>query len=579
LTDAGLRKEGRTLAENSINSALLRRMFLSAAAGLELNKEWINTLNVFPVPDGDTGTNMTLTILSAAKEVTALPEQPEMKDLCKAISSGSLRGARGNSGVILSQLFRGFTKEIRQYDELDIPILTNALVRATETAYKAVMKPKEGTILTVARGISDKAQEISGQSTDLETFIRTVIDEGDRVLATTPDLLPVLKQAGVVDSGGQGLMQVLKGALAGYLGEEVVPAPEAVQIAAGAAKEGSAVHEPQQEVSYGYSVEFLLKSAGGTSVDEARQFSDFLGTIGQGAAVIAENGLRIHVHTNDPGSVLQKATAGGQITDVRVSNLRELTMVEVHADVERLQADMESEKKAAEAEEKPEESRGERSDYGFISVSCGEGLSEIFRSLGVNEVIEGGQTMNPSTDDMLNAIDRVWAKNVFILPNNSNIILAASQAKELAKDCNVFVIPTKNVPQGVTAMINFSPESSMEENAEVMTDAISAVKCGQITYAVRDTVIDGVEVHKDDYIGLDGKRILADGQDLTSVAVDTVKALADADSEIVSIYTGCDITEELVNELKTRLEAELPGVEIEVNQGGQPIYYYIVSVE
>ena len=567
------------MAENSINSALLRKMFLSAAAGLEVNKEWINTLNVFPVPDGDTGTNMTLTILSAAKEVTALPEEPAMGDLCKAISSGSLRGARGNSGVILSQLFRGFTKEIRQYDELDIPILTSALVRATETAYKAVMKPKEGTILTVARGLSDKAQALAGQDMDLETFMKTLIEEGDRVLATTPDLLPVLKQAGVVDSGGQGLMQVLKGAMAGYLGEEVVPAPESVQIAAGAAGEGSRAQEPQDEIRFGYSVEFLFKSAGGASVEEARALSEYYNQIGEGAAVIAENGIRVHVHTNDPGAALQKATADGQITDVRVSNLRDLTLVEVHADVERLKAAIESEKKAAEAEAPKEESRGERKEYGFISVSCGKGLSEIFKSLGVDVVIEGGQTMNPSTDDLLCAIDKVWAKNVFILPNNSNIILAASQAKDLTKDCAVYVIPTKNIPQGVTAMINFAPENSMEENAAAMADAISTVKCGQITYAVRDTVIDGVEVHKDDYIGLDGKHILADGQDLTEVAAQTVQKLADADSEIVSIYYGSDITEEMVNELTKRLSEELPGVEIEVNNGGQPIYYYIVSVE
>ncbi|MBQ8638061.1 MAG: DAK2 domain-containing protein [Lachnospiraceae bacterium] len=558
------------MAEQVISAALLKKMFLAGVTSLDTKKEWINELNVFPVPDGDTGTNMTLTIMSAAKEVMALPMEPAMEALAKAISSGSLRGARGNSGVILSQLFRGFTKEIRQCEEIDVPRLAAALQRAAETAYKAVMKPKEGTILTVARGIAEKAIEIAATETDMDHFIQELLKEGDYVLSQTPEMLPVLKQAGVVDSGGQGLMVVLKGCYEGYLGKEVAVDFEKP---AAAPSEGTSLSKAEidtADIKFGYCTEFIIMTERTFTMDDEISFKEYLSSIGDSIVCVADDEIvKVHVHTNDPGLAIQRALTYGQLTRMKIDNMREEHQERVIKDAEKLAAEQ-----AAKAE-----APVELKEYGFISVSAGSGLSEIFRGLGVDYVIEGGQTMNPSTEDMLNAVANVHAKNIFILPNNSNIILAANQAKNLVEDKEIFVIPTKTVPQGITAMINFTPDKSMEENAQDMIEEIRHVKTGQVTYAVRDTVIDGIEIHKDDIIGLGDKTILADGKEITEVTFETIKAMVDEDSELVGIYYGAGITEEQAEELAERLSEEFPSVDVEINEGGQPIYYYILSVE
>ena len=559
------------MASNIISAALMKKMFLAGVTGLETKKEWINELNVFPVPDGDTGTNMTLTIMSAAKEVMSLPEEPAMADLAKAISSGSLRGARGNSGVILSQLFRGFTKEIRQYTEIDIPKLAAAFSRATETAYKAVMKPKEGTILTVARGISDKALELAATETDMEQFLRALLEEGDYVLSQTPEMLPVLKQAGVVDSGGQGLMQVMKGAFEGYLGKEVSVDFEKPENSAGQTKSKAEIETA--DIKFGYCTEFIIMTEKVFTAEDEHSFKEFLSSIGDSIVCVADDEIvKVHVHTNDPGLAIQRALTYGQLTRMKIDNMREEHQERVIKDAQKLAA--EQAKKDAE-EAVPVEEK----EYGFISVSAGTGLSEIFKGLGVDYIIEGGQTMNPSTEDMLNAIEKVHAKSIFILPNNKNIILAANQARDLVEDKQIFVIPTKTIPQGITAVINFTPDKSMEDNAADMTEEITRVKTGQITYAIRDTVIDGIEIHKDDIIGLGDKGILADGKDLGQVAYDTVRAMVDEDSELIGVYYGADVTEEQAQELAERLGEDFPEIDVEVNAGTQPIYYYILSVE
>ena len=549
------------MGSNVIDAGLLKRMFLAGVANLESKKEWINELNVFPVPDGDTGTNMTLTILSAAREVNSV-EEPTMETLAKAISSGSLRGARGNSGVILSQLFRGFTKAIKYSTEIDMELLAEALQRATETAYKAVMKPKEGTILTVAKGISDKAKELAQSGCDMDVFIQELLKEGDYVLSQTPEMLPVLKQAGVVDSGGQGLMQVLKGAYDGYLGKEITftaEKPAASRTVTGAANDEIDTAD----------IKFF------THEDE-KEFKAFLSSIGDSIVCVADDELvKVHVHTNDPGLAIQKALTYGQLTSMKIDNMREEHQERVIKNAER-----EAIKQAEEdRKEREQEDKSKWKEYGFISVSAGAGIGEIFKGLGVDYLIEGGQTMNPSTEDMLNAIRRVPARNIFILPNNSNIIMAAKQAKQLTKDKEIFVIPTKTIPQGITAIINFVPDSSMEENAENMTESIKSVKTGQITYAVRDTMIDNIEIHKDDIIGLGDKGMLADGTDINDVAFETVCKMMSEDSELISIYYGQEIDEARAKELCDRLSEEFPSVDVEVNAGNQPVYYYFLSVE
>ena len=565
----------------TINAEVLAKMFLAGAKNLEAKKEWINELNVFPVPDGDTGTNMSMTIMSAAKEVMNL-EQKEMKSVAKAISSGSLRGARGNSGVILSQLFRGFTKVIAEYDEINVQIMADAFEKACETAYKAVMKPKEGTILTVAKGMSTKAVELADETEDLITFCEEVIKEGDHVLSKTPDMLPVLKQAGVVDSGGQGLMQVLKGALDCLLGKEIDYSFETTvsESASGDASTSSYIDaQASQEIKFAYCTQFLIMLEKPFTSKQENEFKSYLETIGDSIVVVADDEIvKVHVHTNDPGNAMQKGLTYGSLTTIIIENMKLERDEKISAMKEK---EMQSGMAAQDTQTSPEvkEEPVEEKEMGFISVSIGEGINEIFTGLGVDYIIEGGQTMNPSTEDMLNAIEKVPAKNIFILPNNKNIILAANQAASLVEDKKIFVIPTKTVPQGITALINYIPDNSAEENAARMTSEIEYVKTGQVTYAVRDTVIDDKEIKENDFMGIGDKKILSVGQDLEATVLDMVSQMIDEDSAIVSIYYGEEATEEAANEIASKIEANNPDVEVEVQFGGQPIYYYVISVE
>lgn len=551
-------------------------MFLAGAKNLEAKKEWINELNVFPVPDGDTGTNMTLTIMSAAKEVSAL-ESPTMEELAKAISSGSLRGARGNSGVILSQLFRGFTKEIKAVQVIDISTLANALQRATETAYKAVMKPKEGTILTVARGIADRAIEMAAEEEDMERFLSGIIEHGDYVLSQTPEMLPVLKQAGVVDSGGQGLMQVLKGAFDGFLGKELDLTIEK-GTAIGSVKTASSVDSSNidtADIKFGYCTEFIIMLEKEFEDKDEKEFKGYLESIGDSIVCVSDDDIvKIHVHTNDPGLAIQKALTYGSLSKMKIDNMREEHQEKLIKDAQRVA----KEQKEAE-EQKKELEKVENKPYGFISVSAGEGLNEIFKGLGVDYLIEGGQTMNPSTEDMLNAIDQVHADNIFIFPNNKNIILAAEQAKYLVEDKNIVVIPSKTVPQGITAIINFIPEKTVEENVATMTEEMSKVKTGQVTYAVRTTTIDNVEIHEGDIMGIGDQGILGVSATIEETAIKTVEAMTDDDTSLISIYYGSEVNKDIAESFVSVLEEKYPMIDVELNYGGQPIYYYIISAE
>ncbi len=554
------------MATTTIDAEVLKKLFLAGAANLEAKKEWINDLNVFPVPDGDTGTNMTLTIMSAAKEVNSLAA-PTMQTLSKAISGGSLRGARGNSGVILSQLLRGFTKVVRDYDELDSIIISTAFQKAVETAYKAVMKPKEGTILTVARGMADKILDLSTEIDDLEELLDKVIKYGDEVLEHTPDLLPVLKQAGVVDSGGQGLMQIMKGAYDALMGKEIDYEAVASQGGPSGSSEVSAQGLEEKEIKFGYCTEFIVMLEKPYDAAKEAEFKAYLESIGDSIVLVSDDEIvKVHVHTNHPGLAFEKGLTFGSLTRMKVDNMREEHQERVIANAE----------KAAMEQAKKDEPKKK---YGFISVSAGEGLSEIFKSLGVDYIIEGGQTMNPSTEDMLNAIDKVNAENVFIFPNNSNIILAANQAQSIVEDKNIIVIPTKTIPQGISALIAYSEEASPEENAEAMTEEIANIKSGSVTYAVRDTEIDDKTIKQGDIMGIGDKTILSVGQNIQDVTKDMIEQLAGDDAELISIYYGSDVTEEDANALAKAVEAVYPDVDVEVNYGGQPIYYYILSVE
>ena len=555
------------MATMKIDAKVLKNLFLAGAANLEAKKEWINDLNVFPVPDGDTGTNMTLTIMAAAKEVTAL-NNPTMEALAKAISSGSLRGARGNSGVILSQLLRGFTKVIREYDQIDSQILSDAFQKAVETAYKAVMKPKEGTILTVARGMADKIKELAGKEKDLEVLMDKVIKYGDEVLDKTPEMLPVLKQAGVVDSGGQGLMQVMKGAFDVLMGKEVNFEVVAGTGAPKASSEVSAQGVEEVDIKFGYCTEFIVMIEKPFGPKDEAEFKSYLESIGDSIVVVADDEIiKVHVHTNHPGLAFEKGLTFGSLTNMKVDNMREEHHERVIANASKV------------AEEVAVEEDIPNKQYGFISVSAGEGLSEIFKSLGVDYVIEGGQTMNPSTEDMLNAIDKVHADNIFIFPNNSNIILAAEQAKSITEDKNIIVVPTKTVPQGVSCLVAFSEGASWEDNLEAMKEEISRVKSGSITYAVRDTEIDDKVIKEGNIMGIGDKTIMAVGEDIEAVTKEMLSLLIDDESELVSLYYGAEIDEDAANALAEALEEEYPDIDIEVNYGGQPVYYYILSVE
>jgi DAK2 domain fusion protein YloV len=561
----------------SINSKLLARMFLAGAKNLDSKKDWINELNVFPVPDGDTGTNMTMTIMSAAKEVSSLTN-PTMAELAKAISSGSLRGARGNSGVILSQLFRGFCKVIKEYDEIDVTILCEACQKAVETAYKAVMKPKEGTILTVAKGAAEKALELSDETEDVVTFVEEVIKQAEYVLDQTPEMLPVLKQAGVVDSGGQGLVQVLKGAYDALIGKEIDYTIEGAPTGAAPAKISA---ETEAEIKFGYCTEFIIVLNAPMSDNEEHAYKAFLESIGDSIVVVADDEIvKTHVHTNDPGLALQKALTFGSLSKIKIDNMREEHQEKLIKDSQKLAAQQKAEEEAYEAACADEKTNNmPAKEMGFVSVSIGEGMNEVFRGLGVDYLIEGGQTMNPSTEDMLNAIEHVNAKTVFILPNNKNIIMAANQAVDLVEDKQIIVIPTKTIPQGITALVNYIPDHSAEENKEQMMAEIENVKTGQVTYAVRDTEIDGKTIKQNDFMGIGDKSILSVGTDLRATTLEMVDAMVDEDSAIVSIYFGSDSDEDSANELAAAIEEKYPDVEVEVNDGGQPIYYYVISVE
>ena len=551
---------------------MLQKMFIAGAKNLEAKKEWINELNVFPVPDGDTGTNMTLTIMSAANEVGAIAD-PTMETVAKAISTGSLRGARGNSGVILSQLFRGFTREIKKYDEINVEILSKACVRAVETAYKAVMKPKEGTILTVAKGMSDKACEMLGQSDDLTVVIDEIIKHGEYVLSQTPEMLPVLKQAGVVDSGGQGLMVVLQGAYDAFLGKEVDYTLENVSKASSTSVSTDDLPMDEADIKFGYCTEFIINLDKPMDDKEEKLFKDFLESIGDSIVLVADDEIvKVHVHTNQPGEAFTRALTYGSLSRMKIDNMRE----EHHERLIKNAEKMAEKQKQEEAEAKKNEPKKK---YGFIAVSVGEGLDEIFKGLNVDYIISGGQTMNPSTEDILNAVNEVNAENIFVLPNNKNIILAANQAESLVEDKNLIVIPSKTIPQGISAMIGFVDDCSPEENKEAMIDSMSYVKTGEVTYAVRDTVIDDKEIREGNIMGIGDEGMLAVGEDIVATTVDMIKEMQDEDSEIVSIYFGEGITKEDADVLASKITEELPDLEVEVYPGGQPVYYYIVSVE
>ena len=549
-----------------IDAKMLSNMFLAGAKNLEAKKEWINELNVFPVPDGDTGTNMTMTIMSAAKEVSAL-ENPTIEELAKAISSGSLRGARGNSGVILSQLLRGLTKGLKEYEVIDVDVLAMAMEKAVETAYKAVMKPKEGTILTVAKGAADKALEMAERTDDLEEFMSEVVSHAEYVLSQTPEMLPVLKEAGVVDSGGQGLLEVMKGAFDAFLGKELdltikgAPAPKLNAVNTGEAA----------DIKFGYCTEFIIMLEKNYTMDDEKEFKAYLSSIGDSIVAVSDDDIvKVHVHTNDPGLAIQKALTYGSLSNMKIDNMRLEHQEKLIKDAEKI---------AAEEAAKEAEKVQPRKDVGFIAVSIGEGIKEIFTNLGADYVIEGGQTMNPSTEDMLTAIDKVNADHIFIFPNNKNIILAAEQATYLVEDKEVIVVPTKTVPQGLTAIINYVPEKSIDENFETMIQEMEHVKTGQVTYAVRETSIDGHEIKQGDIMGIGDKSILSVGTDLQETTKDMISKMVDDESELISIYYGAEATKEQAEEIVSYIEETYPDLEIELQMGGQPIYYYVVSVE
>lgn len=560
------------MATKTINVDVLAKMFLAGAQNIEAKKDYINELNVFPVPDGDTGTNMSMTIMSAAKEVTAL-NKPAMKDLAKAISSGSLRGARGNSGVILSQLLRGFTKAIKEEKEIDVLALAAACQRARDTAYKAVMKPKEGTILTVASGIATKAAEMAEETDDLEVFIPAVIEHAQDVLNQTPEMLPVLKEAGVVDSGGQGLLEVIKGAYDAFLGKEidysVIESSTGVTV-------NKVNAEDTADIKFGYCTEFIILTEKEFTEDDEREFKKFLSSIGDSIVCVADDDVvKIHVHTNDPGLAIQKALTYGQLSKMKIDNMREEHQEKLIRDAEKL-AEQQANEEAAHEEKKPAEPK---KAMGFIAVSIGAGMNEIFKELGADYIIEGGQTMNPSTEDMLNAIDRVNADTVFILPNNKNIVLAANQAKSLVEEKEIIVIPTKTVPQGITAIINFMPDADAKTNEEAMLEEIKNVKTGQVTYAVRDTHIDDKEIHEGDIMGIGDSGILAVGKDLEETTKELIANLVDEDSELISIYYGEEVSEEDAEKFTEEITELYPDVDVDIQFGGQPIYYYVLAVE
>lgn len=555
------------MSVQTIDAKMLQKMFLAGAKGLEAKKEYINELNVFPVPDGDTGTNMTMTIMAAAKDVANL-QNPTLTELGKAISSGSLRGARGNSGVIMSQIFRGFVKELKGLDIIDVTALGNGVQHAAETAYKAVMKPKEGTILTVAKAGADKSMDllVNGDTDDIIKFCDEVAAEMEEALLQTPELLPVLKQAGVVDSGGEGLMTFIRGALDALKGKATdftVNTGTATRVV-----NGSVGASEEEDIRFGYCTEFIIMLERGEDVVES-QLKEYLQKIGDCVVVVADDDIvKVHVHTNDPGLAIQKALTYGSLTSMKIDNMREEHQEKVIRDAQKV-----AESASAPKKEEP------RKENGFIAVAAGDGLADIFRDLGVDYVIEGGQTMNPSTDDVLSAIEQVNADNIFVLPNNGNIILAANQAKNLTEDKEVYVVPSKNIPQGIAAMISFVSGRSAAENAESMEEEMQLIKSGQVTYAVRDTNMDGKDIKQGDFMGLTDKTIVSVGSDLQGTAKELIESLLDEDSKLVSLYYGSDATKEQAEQLAEDIEKTHEDVEVEVQYGGQPVYSYFISVE
>lgn len=563
------------MALNTIDAKMLSKMFLAGAKNLENKKEWINELNVFPVPDGDTGTNMTMTIMAAAKEVAKM-DDPDMVTLCKAMSSGSLRGARGNSGVILSQLLRGFTKVAKEYDELNIPIIAAAFEKAVETAYKAVMKPKEGTILTVAKGISDKANELlESGCEDLSVFFDEVLKHGDYVLSQTPEMLPVLKQAGVVDSGGQGLMEVLKGAVDAYLGKEIDFTVETPTVSINT----TSAESDADDIKFGYCTEFIIMLNRPFNIKTEMDFKSYLESIGDSIVVVADDDIvKVHVHTNDPGMAIQKALMYGALSNMKIDNMRlehqeKVIKMNEKNDADATKANTSSISQSTPAMDEP------RKDIGFVTVAAGDGMTEIFKSLGVDVVISGGQTMNPSTDDIVKAVNAVNADCVFVLPNNKNIILAANQAQYLVEDKKVVVIPTKTIAQGITAVINYVPDMAIEENEAVMAEEMGRVKTGEVTYAVRDTQIDDKEIRQGDYMGIGDQGILSVGTDMDQVIYEMVEAMVDEETELISVYYGEEVTEEAADKLRKAIAEKYDSCDVELQYGGQPVYYYVISAE
>ena len=559
--------------KNTIDALALKKAFIAGANNLDNKKDYINELNVFPVPDGDTGTNMTMTIMSAKREVESCKET--MSDIAKAMSTGSLRGARGNSGVILSQLLRGFSKKIGDKTEIGVIEIADAFQKAVETAYKAVMKPKEGTILTVARGIATKARECAGTDITLEEFCETIIKHGDEVLASTPELLPVLKEAGVVDSGGQGLMEVLKGAVDCILGRVVIADTKPSGAGVSGVDNPKYSEDLSADIKFGYCTEFIIKLAKPYGIKEEDDLKQFLESIGDSIVCVSDDEIvKIHVHTNHPGQAFEKGLTFGYLSNMKVDNMR----LEHHEKVIK-QAEREEAARQEAARQAEKEKQQPKKQYGFIAVSMGDGLKEFFTELGVDYVIEGGQTMNPSTEDMLNAIEKVHAENIFIFPNNKNVVLAANQAAGLCEDKNIIVLATANAPQGISAMIAFDSTMTLEDNKNNMLEAVSNVKSGQVTYAVRDTSIDGKAIHEGDIMGIGDKGLVSVGNDISDVTFDLIKDAVDEDSELISIYYGADVKKEDAEAFAARVEESFPDCDVQNYYGGQPIYYYIVSVE
>ena len=559
--------------KNTIDALALKKAFIAGANNLDNKKDYINELNVFPVPDGDTGTNMTMTIMSAKREVESCKET--MSDIAKAMSTGSLRGARGNSGVILSQLLRGFSKKIGDKTEIGVIEIADAFQKAVETAYKAVMKPKEGTILTVARGIATKARECAGTDITLEEFCETIIKHGDEVLASTTELLPVLKEAGVVDSGGQGLMEVLKGAVDCILGRVVIADTKPSGAGVSGVDNPKYSEDLSADIKFGYCTEFIINLEKPYGIKEEDDLKQFLESIGDSIVCVSDDEIvKIHVHTNHPGQAFEKGLTFGYLSNMKVDNMR----LEHHEKVIK-QAEREEAARQEAARQAEKEKQQPKKQYGFIAVSMGDGLKEFFTELGVDYVIEGGQTMNPSTEDMLNAIEKVHAENIFIFPNNKNVVLAANQAAGLCEDKNIIVLATANAPQGISAMIAFDSTMTLEDNKNNMLEAVSNVKSGQVTYAVRDTSIDGKAIHEGDIMGIGDKGLVSVGNDISDVTFDLIKDAVDEDSELISIYYGADVKKEDAEAFAARVEESFPDCDVQNYYGGQPIYYYIVSVE